>query len=302
MAEFREQIKLISTLRARCRECDEDLYRERINLHRTDLALGRAKQRQTVVDADRDRRIAELRARMERLNASLGQLREEDRQLADWFARLAAQQQLLEHLQKNLVAIENRIEEMRRRLEELRQTDPLPADEIAALEAELEKLESARSDINAGINQATENLHDLDAEKQGKQQRRDELKRSMDDLRQQLRDTQGQLTELLQPSFQNTDAVESKRKEILATSERLKNNCGDCEGDLHKAIGDLYVNPHPREGLANLDDRTPFLLLPVRIETIFVPSELKTADATRPSCPESTATSFPVARSTIDTD
>src|SRR5678815_4599187 len=119
MAEFREQIKLISTLRARCRECDEDLYRERINLHRTDLALGRAKQRQTVVDADRDRRIAELRARMERLNASLGQLREEDRQLADWFARLAAQQQLLEHLQKNLVAIENRIEEMRRRLEEL---------------------------------------------------------------------------------------------------------------------------------------------------------------------------------------
>jgi len=273
MAEFREQIKLISTLRARCRECDEDLYRERINLHRTDLALGRAKQRQTVVDADRDRRIAELRARMERLNASLGQLRDEDRQLADWFARLAAQQQLLEHLQKNLVAIENRIEEMRRRLEELRQTDPLPADEIAALEAELEKLESARSDINAGINQATENLHDLDAEKQGKQQRRDELKRSMDDLRQQLRDTQGQLTELLQPSFQNTDAVESKRKEILATSERLKNNCGDCEGDLHKAIGDLYVNPHPREGLANLDDRTPFLLLPVRIETIFVPSE-----------------------------
>jgi len=91
MAEFREQIKLISTLRARCRECDEDLYRERINLHRTDLALGRAKQRQTVVDADRDRRIAELRARMERLNASLGQLRDEDRQLADWFARLAAQ-------------------------------------------------------------------------------------------------------------------------------------------------------------------------------------------------------------------
>ena len=99
MAEFRDQIKLISTLRARCRECDEALYRERLNLHRTDLALGRAKQQQTVVDADRDRRIAELRARMERLNASLGGLRDEDRQLADWFARLAAQQQLLDHLQ-----------------------------------------------------------------------------------------------------------------------------------------------------------------------------------------------------------
>ena len=271
MAEFREQIKLISTLRARCRECDEALYRERLNLHRTDLALGRAQQRQTVVDADRDRRIAELRARMERLNASLGQLRDEERQLADWFARLAAQQQLLDHLQKNRTAVENRIEEVNRNLDELRQLDPPPAEEIKALEAELQRLESVRPDLNASIDQATATLHELQAQKQQKQQQRDDLNRSMDDLRQQLRDTQGQLTELLRPSFQDAAGVEDKRKGIIAASERLKNSCGDCEGELHKAIGGLYVNPHPRDGLANLDDRTPFLLLPVRIETIFVP-------------------------------
>ena len=271
MAEFDEQIKLISTLRARCRKCDEDLYRERINLHRTDLVLGRAKQRQTIIDTDRDRRISELRARMERLNASLGLLREEDRQLADWFARLAEQQRLIEHLQRNLAACENRIADVGRRLEELRQVDPPPADEIKALEAERERLERARTDINASIDQATETLHDLEAERQEKQQRRDELKQSMDQLREQLRDTQGQLTELLQPSFQDTDSIENRRREILATAERLKTNCGDCESDLHNAIGGLYVNPHPRDGLANLDDRTPFLLLPVRIETIFVP-------------------------------
>ncbi|HEY3578957.1 MAG TPA: hypothetical protein VGK82_00365 [Pyrinomonadaceae bacterium] len=271
MAEFHEQIKLISTLRARCRECDEAVYRELINLHRTDLILGRAKQRQTVVDANRDRRIAELRARMERLNASLGQLREEDRQLAHWFARLAEQQRLIEHLQKNLAACENRIAEVLRQLDELRQIDPPPADEIKALEAELERLERARSDINASIDQATASLHDLEAERQQKQQRRDELKQSMDQLREQLRDVQGQLTDQLQPSFQDPDSVAGKRREILATIERLKNSCGDCEGQLHDAIGGLYVNPHPRDGLANLDDHTPFLLLPVRIETIFVP-------------------------------
>ena len=269
MAEFHEQIKLISTLRARCRECDEDLYRERVKLHRTDLALGRAKQRQTVVDPDRDRRIAELRARMERLNARLSQLRDDDRQLADWFARLAEQQRLLDHLQKNLTAAEARIEELRRRLND--QTQPLSAEERKALEAELQRLESAREDLIASIDQTTQTLRELEAEEQEKRQQREELQRSIDELRQELRDTQGQLTELLQPSFADTQSVEGQRSEIIAATERLKADCGDCEGQLNAAIVDLYVNPHPRDGLANLDDRTPILLLPVRIETIFVP-------------------------------
>ena len=271
MAEFHEQIQLISTLRARCRKCDEDLYRARVNLHRTDLALSRAKQRQTVVDADRDRRLAELRARMGRLNARLSLLRDEDRQLADWFARLAEQQRLLGHLQKNLAACEARSEEVRRRLDD--QAEPLSADERTALEAELQRLERARADLVASIGQATQTLRGLEAEEPENREQREGLQSSIGELRQELRDTQGQLTELLQPSFTDTQSVEGRRNEIIAATDRLKLDCGDCEGELQTAIGGLYVNPHPRDGLANLDDRTPILLLPVRIETIFVPVE-----------------------------
>jgi predicted nucleic acid-binding Zn-ribbon protein len=271
MADFHEQVKLISTLRARCRTCDDALYRARVDLHRTDLILGRAKQRQTVVDTDRDRRIGELRARMERLNASLSQLRDEDRQLTGWFARLAEQQRLLEHLQRNLEVCRNRIRDVRRRLAELRQSDPAPAGEIAALETELARLERAQSDISASIEQTADTLHGLEEDEQEKRQRQEDLKTSSDELRDQLGDTQGQLTELFQPAFNDTESVENRRKEAIATIDRLQTDCGDCDGTLHAAIGDLYVDPHPRDGLAHLDDRTPFLLLPVRLETIFVP-------------------------------
>ncbi len=271
MAEFREQIKLISTLRARCRQCDEDLYRARVNLHRTELALGRAKQRQTVANADRDRRSAELRARMERLNTRLGLLRDEERRLADLVARSAEQRRLLEHLQKNLAACEARIEEVRRRLDE--QAEPLSADERTALGAELQRLERARADLTASIDQTTQTLHGLEAEEPENREQREKLRRSIDELRRELRDTHGQLTELLLPSFTDTRSVEGRRGEIIAATERLKIDCGDCEGALHTAISGLYVNPHPRAGLANLDDRTPILLLPVRIETIFIPVE-----------------------------
>jgi hypothetical protein len=46
--------------------------------------------------------------------------------------------------------------------------------------------------------------------------------------------------------------------------------------DLSNAIGDIYrEDAHPRRTLAFLDDETPFLLFPVRIETIFESSELR---------------------------
>ena len=274
MAEFDEQVELVSLLREKCRKCDESLYRERVDLQRTSLRLSRAKQKQTIVDSDRDARIAELRARMERLNAQLAKLREEERQLADWFAGLAEQQRLLDHLRQNLEACRSRIEITRRHLAELRQVDPPPADKIKAAEDELDKLERAQLDIAAGVEKVTETLHQLEGEEQNKRQKREEIKAEIERLREELRGNQGGLTELSQPAFQDAERLDGQQREIESRIDRLLADCGDCDGKLNAAIGDIYRrDPHPRGSLAHLDDRIPFLLLPVRIETIFVPPQ-----------------------------
>src|SRR5215218_5933652 len=109
MAEFNEQLKLISGLREQCRQCDETLYRARLGLHRTNQQLRRAEEKQTVVDRDRDRQVDALRAQIGRLNARLAALRAESEELARWFASLAEQRRLTEHLQQNLTSIQNRI-------------------------------------------------------------------------------------------------------------------------------------------------------------------------------------------------
>ncbi|MGI9069300.1 MAG: hypothetical protein ACR2HX_23230 [Pyrinomonadaceae bacterium] len=274
MADFDEQVRLVSLLRERCRKCDESLYRNRVDLQRTNLRLNRAKQKQTIVDSDRDAQIAELRARMERLNAQLAKLREEERQLVDWFAHLAEQQRLLEHLRENLEACRSRIETTRRHLAELRQVDPPPAEKIKAAEDELNRLQRARSDIAAGVEKITETLHQLEEEEQNKRQKREQLKAEIERLREELRGNQGRLTELSQPAFQDTQALDRRQREIESRIDRLRADCSDCDGKLNAAIGDIYRrDPHPRGALAHVDDRIPFLLLPVRIETIFVPTQ-----------------------------
>ncbi len=272
MADFHEQIRLIATLRADCRECDDKLYRANIEKHRFDLTLQRAKQRQTVTNEERDRAIAQVRAQMDRLAARIAELRQEERQIADWFTRLSEQQKLLDHLKRNLEALRRRKEEAQASIAELQQLDPPPADKIKALQEEIERLDRAEADILASIEQLEAELHQLAGEEQAKRQEQEEVKAAIDGLRQELRDLQGQLTELLKPTFRDRQAVEAKERARDAGINRLKTDCGDCEGRLHEAIGDLYLaDPHPRGGLAHLDDNMPFLLLPIRIETIFVP-------------------------------
>src|ERR1700752_67906 len=272
MAEFNEQIRLIASLRADCRECDDKLYRANIEKHRVELTLQRANQQQTVTNEQRDRAVAQVRAQMDRLDARIAELREEERQIADWFIRLSEQQKLLDHLRRNLEALRRRRQEAQDRIAELHQQDPPPDDKIKALQEEIERLNRAEEDILASIERLEAELHQLAGEEQTKRRKQEELKAAIDGLRQELRDLQGQLTELLKPTFRDRQAVEAKARESNARIDQLKTDCGDCEGRLHAAIGHLYlVDPHPRRGLTNLDDNIPFLLLPVRIETIFVP-------------------------------
>src|SRR5688500_3423984 len=136
MPEFNEKLELISRLREKCRQCDENLYHTRLELYRTDQQLRRTEQQPTIVNPDRDRDAAALRARIERLNTRLAVLREEARQLAQWFAQLAEQRRLIEHLQQNLTVIQEQIESLRHRLAELQREDPRRADQIEVIETE----------------------------------------------------------------------------------------------------------------------------------------------------------------------
>ena len=61
-------------------------------------------------------------------------------------------------------------------------------------------------------------------------------------------------------------AIKAKDAERASLEDALVKS----RGDLHSAIGGLYVNPHPADGIARLGDGIPFLLMPVRIETRFV--------------------------------
>src|ERR1051325_2324663 len=100
MADFQEQLKVISALREKCRQCDESLYRARVGLNRADTQLQRAQQQRPHENPQREQFMAGLRREMDRRNADLARLREHERELATWFTEFAEQQRERDHLQK----------------------------------------------------------------------------------------------------------------------------------------------------------------------------------------------------------
>ncbi len=271
MAGFNEQLRIIAGLRTKCRECDESLYRARLRLQRADQRLRRAEQQPTIVNSDRDREADGRRAEIARINARLATLREEARQLDQWFAQFAEQQRLIRHQQQLLTAAEERIALLQRELAELEHQDPPAPNRIETIKGEISRLEHALADLTSSLREASEGLRGLAGQEDERRRRREELQAEIDRLREQLRAAQAQLVDLLQPSFPNRDALQAEHADAETAGQRLQDDCGDCEGKLHDAIVELYSDPHPRGGLRSLDDATPFLLFPVRLETIFVP-------------------------------
>jgi hypothetical protein len=271
MPDFTEQLNAIAKLRERCRQQEESLYATRLALQKASQRLGRAQQEQTERRDDRDAEIARRRSQIAQLTARLGSLREEARAIDRWLSDLAEEERLIEHLQRNLAAARSRAGQRRRDLADLRHQDPPPADDIRRLEAELARLERVQGDLSESIDDRNAALRERRERERTQRADQAALQERMTAAREELRGRHAELTDLLRPAFDDAGAVRDRIRELEAAAARLDGESRGCRAELSAAIDGLYENPHPRQALSKLDDRVPFLLFPVRLETIFVP-------------------------------
>jgi hypothetical protein len=281
MSEFEDQLRTITELREHRRECAETLYRYRIDLHRTDQQLRHAEQQQTVTDSERNRAAATLRANIARLDAQLASLREENRGMEVWLALVAEQDRLIRHLDLNLTAAQDRNAKLREQLAGLRQQEQPSLDTIRSIETEVDNLENLITNLDDSLAKARVYQRELQNQESAQLDKQQALQSEMETIREKLREVQGNLTALLRPSFADRESLQNRHIELTSASKQAETELIDCDLKLNAAIDGLYrESRHPRRWLRNLDDRTPFLLFPVKLETIFVPIKSPRGTAT----------------------
>ena len=279
MPEFNERLQAIARLRAEARQHEESLYAARIGLRKASLRLGRAERKAILPTPDPDRALVELYAQMAQLNARLAALRAEERELARQRSQFREQERVVEHLTRSLTAARNRAEALRRRLMVLQVQNPPPREEIQAIEAELVSLEELQAQLEDALHAADGRLQQQSRREPELRERQDGIRREIDSLRAGLQSAQGIVAERLRPEFDDVATINSDIAGLKPIAERRQADAKRTSGELASAIGGLYLaDPHPRKTLALLDDSIPFLLFPVRIETIFAPAPSREAD------------------------
>lgn len=253
MPDFDQQLSAIARIREACREHEEALYRARLDLARVTRELRRAVQGELVRDEERDGRLADLRQRAAEIQSRLAALGEADRRSDEWFARLAEQERLVTQLEERLRAARD----------ESARADPHHEHRVSELRA-------ARANAGEGLRRMRE-------QESERRHARADGRAAMEGAREQLRGIQAELAAASSPAGADAGALRQRQQDLTATVERLRATVNGCGDDLGTAIGGLYGrDPHPRGPLAQLDDGIPFLLFPVRIETIFVPLDGRT--------------------------
>src|SRR2546426_1186829 len=221
MPDFKEQLQQIAELRAKCRQGDESLYRNRIALQRVNQNLGRAQQKQTVGQPDRDAGIARLRAEMAKIDTQVASSREEARQVAQSLAQIAEQTSLVDQLRQNLAAVRRQVEALRQKIAELGQ-HPGQETKVELLEAELARAQRVQTDLTDSLRKASDTLHQLQGHDAELRLKLAALQAAIEAARGKLRAAQEKLTELLQPAFQDPQVLDARKKELQTTVARYE--------------------------------------------------------------------------------
>jgi hypothetical protein len=238
MPDENQPLKDIQALRAQRTSLDLEVYRTRLELQKLRSTLKRRAAGETPVPANDAQaqplrlRVATLEVQLRETNAGLNEVREA-------FEKADRSEEIVAALR--------------------RQIDTISGHDAAQLDELQRELGKAADD--AGIDQ----------------QKADAARRRQRDLESKQKELQGQidaaqrsLGELVNQQSPGVDDVLEQIKSKQAEHVRLNGALVKSRADLHSAIGGLFVNPHPADQVARLDDGIPFLLMPVRIETRFV--------------------------------
>lgn len=268
MANWTEQLQNIQSLREQRRSNDEQLYATKINLSKTENLLQRVRQQQTELTAHQE--VQPLRERIQSLESQFREAGKETNDVARTTQSIQQQRKLMEFLEKKINAQQSQISILTRRLEEEQRKPQPDGKTIIELRGQFKNLENRKKELEEDLQKAKRTQATLQEQERVAKEKKESIDSKRASISEQLKPLREELAGKLAARGQSVEELERRKKELEAFREQASRELRASEANLNRAIEAIYVDPHPRRGLSNLDDGIPFLMMPVRIETRFV--------------------------------
>ena len=269
MTELQQQLPVIDRLRDRRDTLGQRMYALRTDIARTSAALRRSR----VASPRESRPEDEVRAARQAIAADERRLRElaaHEAAARVTVARVEQERRHQEALRRSLEGPRAAITELRAHRAEAEQARPIDRRTIAGMEAAIAAAEARIADTERSLaaSIADDAPRELDADAA-----REELELIAAEsvrVRADLEEKERAIGTLQDATGPGAGQLADRLAELNAQYATTKAEWKSTRDRLHETIKGIYVDPHPRATVAQMPDTTPFLLLPVRIETRFV--------------------------------
>ena len=269
MSTWTEQLENIEQLRAARKAIDADSYASGIRLTKINKTLGRMENRETSLPVDPED-IAIVKKKISELEAAISNLNQQLQENGFVLTKLEDKNNLIVFLQKKINTTTGSIDRLVTDIQEeqnKQKPDRARLDEWSLL---LKQYWQLQTQLQEDLEKAEQEKELLAREAATTDTARKEIETGRSRLATEKKGLQDKLGVLLETTVPDKQEWQGKK----TTEERGhaidRDNLSKAKEKLHDAIGSIYVDPHPKIAITNLDDHTPFLLMPVRIETRFI--------------------------------
>lgn len=270
MPTLKEQQKEIDALRLQREQRSDDLYAIQIQLNAMKALLDRVRKNETSLPLDQ-LQIAEIRSQIEQLQKQLQQINAALNALEPFFERIKKNEQYIYFLQKKIEVISAQLKSDNQKLSEEENKQEPDKKLIDVLTTEIEQLEQMLSELTKELELARREGSILKHDQSDILEKQKLLEAQREKIQREINSLQADLAGLLhQVNPYNADELSKKLETEKAVYEKAKAQYITAGLAVAKQIQGLYVDPHPRAEVPQLNDSIPFLLFPVRIETRFM--------------------------------
>jgi chromosome segregation ATPase len=265
MATWNETLKHIEGLRRKRREADDNLYAIQLQLIKAGDILKRIKKEEIVLPGDSSA-IDTLRQKIAALEERLREITKRINGIDSLLQKINEHSAKIQFLEKKIQSTSNEITRLTNEMN-LSRNDPA---KVKTLQAKLEKAKQLLGELKSDLARSKAELDNLRRRQQETEREKQELERQRQGLQREIKAVLAELKDRISPAAPSLDEAERTNRDLEEEKKKARIALDEATRNLGLAVEAIYVDPHPRSVVRNLDDSIPFLLLPVRIETRFM--------------------------------
>lgn len=268
MTFWDERLQQIRALREERTVRDRELYAIQLQMRKNQASLAKIRKQETVLPADPNRildlkqQLAENTARLQQCNQELDALKALPEKIAATQARLAFLDQQLGSLSKQIDALNQTLAKQQQALRD-EQT-------VVKRKKQLSILADTQNSLQQDQKKTAKALDALQQQASKTAQQREQLESTRTKLREKIATQTGKLQASLGAPASASDAATGASAISGEGYQEAKQRLQASRQAVDAAIGQLYIDVPPRDLVLNLNDDTPFLFVPVRVETRFM--------------------------------